>query len=332
MTQVSIISNTNGTNRVHGAGCADVAKDVKKFKNDAWTIEVHSREELALAIWSDIAGDHNPVGSDEHKAEAIDLLTGDEILPCVGELPETSAPANAIGVTRYSPNGHFLKADGTSFKTICGSSPKDVKREAEFTGSMCTRCTKAVEKGQTPLTVAQFDWSGEIARLIVSAVEDEAPAVETKMVKVPGLSISVPAVEDAKPEPKAVAKKTTAKRKAAKAPATAAEFSATAKELLEFVEMAAGRVVLTKAQKSSYRTVTRRLMGAQFGEESWESADVFGASLDTLDATFRKADPSKSEITYKVYKGDFRKALEFFTAYLADKDAWNKAHPAKAAK
>lgn len=331
MTQVSIISDNNGQNRIHAAGCADVAKDAKKFKNDAWTIEVHSLTELALAIWSDIAGDHNPVGTPEHTAEAMAFLSTDPLLPCVGELPETSTPASAIGVTRFSPNGHFLKAEGTSAKTICGSAPKDVKREAEFTGPMCTRCVKAVEKGRIPLTVAQFDWSGEAPRVIASTVEDTAPEVtEPAKVETPATTVTV---EESKAV-KATAKKAAASRaKAAKpTPATSGKLCATAKELLEFVELGAERGVLTKAQRSSYRTVTRRLMGAQFGEDSWESADVFGVTLETLDATFRASDPSKSEITYKVYKGDFRKALEFFAEYLGDKAAWGKAHPAKAAK
>lgn len=331
--KVSIINDTNGQNRIHAAGCADVAKDERKFKNDAWTIEVDSLDKLGLAIWSDIAGDHNEPGTPEHLAEVRELLDTDAFLPCVGELPRSSGEKKVVGVTRYSPNGHYLKAVGTSVKSGCGGSTAiSVQREGEFTGpAICSRCEKWAEKGGVPLTAEQFNWSGETPRLIAAAVQDSVTELATVTAR--------PEQEapEVKPEPKKAArksapvKKTSAKPAPKATPKATGAPSATATELLEFVALGFERGVLTSSQKSSYKTVTRRLMEAQFGEK-WEKADVFSVSLEALDANFRATVPGKSEITYKVYVGDFRKALEFFAARLTDEAAWEKAHPAKAAK
>jgi len=332
--QISIINNGKGQNRIHAAGCADVKKEERKSKNEAWTIEAASQDELALALWSDIAGDHHEPGTAEHLTEVRELLgVNDEFAPCVADkiaaLPQTSVATKAIGVTRYSANGHYLKAVGTSVKTICGSTPNSVQREGEFKGAkMCSRCEKAVEQGQVPLTVEQFDWNGEAPRLIASTVEDSTTELAT--VKVEPKEEAPEAKPEAKPAKRkpAAAKKTTAK---AAPKATGSKLSATATELLEFVVLGHERGVLTSAQKSSYRTVTRRLLEAKYGE-NWTDADVFETELEALDVAFRNYDKTKSETTYKVYKGDLRKALEFYTDYLADKAAWEKAHPAKAAK
>lgn len=94
--KVTVINTHNGNNRIHAAGCKDVTRDARKYGDrDPWTVVVGDVMELALALWSDIAGDTTVVGSPEHRALAKEFLeTDDEILPCCAqELMSLAEPA-----------------------------------------------------------------------------------------------------------------------------------------------------------------------------------------------------------------------------------------------
>lgn len=108
--QLTIINTQQGHSRIHAAGCADVAKDVRKYRDPyPETVEMSSCEELAVHLWGDVEGNEVEEGTPEHTARCVSSMDSvDVILPCAAELyakpevvevPSVSAPTSAAAVS-----------------------------------------------------------------------------------------------------------------------------------------------------------------------------------------------------------------------------------------
>lgn len=86
--RLAAVSTGAGVERVHAYGCADVARDMRRYARHnmpyPMTLDVTSRLELARELWSDVCGGETDPGTPEHDAQCLECLEDStEVLPCV---------------------------------------------------------------------------------------------------------------------------------------------------------------------------------------------------------------------------------------------------------
>lgn len=88
--KLSIINDGRGTTRVHAATCADVKKEVTKFRNgDAYTFDFDNRKDCNEDWWGDVASDNYEYGTPEWEKECRDNAEMAMVyLPCCADLPD----------------------------------------------------------------------------------------------------------------------------------------------------------------------------------------------------------------------------------------------------
>jgi hypothetical protein len=92
--KLAAVRDRQGNIRVHAATCADVNREVKKFRDgDAYTGEFASRTEFNQDWWGEVAADHYAEGTPEWEKEcAVNGSMGTLFLPCCSDLPEDVEP------------------------------------------------------------------------------------------------------------------------------------------------------------------------------------------------------------------------------------------------
>lgn len=92
--KLAALTDNQGTVRVHAATCADIKREVKKFRTgDAYTQDFDSRTDFNEFWWGDVATDHYEEGTPEWKQECADNGSmGTAFLPCCSDLPEDVTP------------------------------------------------------------------------------------------------------------------------------------------------------------------------------------------------------------------------------------------------
>jgi len=88
--KLAIINDGRGTTRVHAADCADVKREVKKFRNgDAYLGDFNSRKDVNEDWWGDVATDQFEYGTPEWEKECADSAAAATVyLPCCSALPD----------------------------------------------------------------------------------------------------------------------------------------------------------------------------------------------------------------------------------------------------
>lgn len=320
--KLAIVADGQGSNRVHAQGCKDIAIEQKAYKNKALRTEVANRQDLAELLWSDVAKSTTEPGSAEYVALTRELsAAADTIHECAQALPQNEQDAEpAYGtVTTNTRNKHLLKRDGgENVKTACGKAVSQIVRAGEVARrNLCTICAKAQEQNVPVVLASQIDWSGDKPR--AGWADAEKPEVKPTAKKAAPAPKATPK-ETPKPEAKAAAKKTV------KAPKGSIGNAA---DLYAFVTVLNDRKVIKPSMKGSHECAIRRVFAAYPGEME---TPVDGLTLDSMVATFGKANTHLKPVSVKGYGREVERVLEHFTAYKADTAAWEAEHPLPASK
>jgi hypothetical protein len=81
-----------GVMRVHADGCADVAKEAKRFHDTPWVFDAVDRHDVNLLCWGDVAGDTTQSGTPEWEKLCDEYGSAEtKFLPCISALPAVAA-------------------------------------------------------------------------------------------------------------------------------------------------------------------------------------------------------------------------------------------------
>jgi hypothetical protein len=87
--KVAVLIDRDQQFRIHAEGCADVAKEAKRFHDTPWVFEAEDRHAVNLACWGDIASDSTESGTPQWEKACDEYATSETtFLPCVKNLPE----------------------------------------------------------------------------------------------------------------------------------------------------------------------------------------------------------------------------------------------------
>jgi hypothetical protein len=102
--KVSVIIDRDQQFRIHADGCADVAKEAKRFHDTPWVFEAEDRHAVNLACWGDIASDSTKSGTPEWEKACDEYATSETtFLPCVKKLPEIKEKTTMARVILIKP-------------------------------------------------------------------------------------------------------------------------------------------------------------------------------------------------------------------------------------